>query len=270
MASWTGATSVLHGRPCRRGPGAGSGHGTRGTDRAAAPLAARALRSAAQPAAFPEACLADQPRAHRGRSRVPAHPGVPARGHALHREADHRPGPAARRVRPRRRHPARMAGQRSRRSPPRPPRPGAGPGRPLRRPGPRGLPSRRAAFGAVLQHHQHPPHGARGHPGPGGLRGQRAAGPPGPRAPPDHGPHHADEPDLRPGPGRGDHRQLRHRPRRVRAVADRPARARPRARVPGRGALPPRAIRSTTRGRRSAASSTTCARRGPASRPRRK
>ena len=82
----------------------------------------------------------------------------------------------------------------------------------------------------------------------------------------------ADDPALRPGAGHGDHRQLRRRAGGLRAVADRccwhpgagPG-------LPRRGALQRRrATRSTTRGRRSGASSTTCARPAPASRPRRK
>ena len=62
-------------------------------------LAARAVRRAQQPAAVPEARLEDEPGLTAGRPRVPPGPGVPARGHPLRRQADHRRGRAARRAR---------------------------------------------------------------------------------------------------------------------------------------------------------------------------
>ena len=195
------ATRIHHGRPGRR----------RGGPRAAAtgPLPARALRRAAQPAAVPEADLEDEPRPDPGEPVLAPRAGAPARGHALRRQADHRrggpPGAGgggagslgdwlasgrlghlglllAARVRPR----------------------GA-----LRRARTDRLAGRVAARRAVHERHQRAPHGARGVARPRGLRGQRAAGPAGPRPPPDHGPHHAAEPALRPGPGRADRRQLR-------------------------------------------------------------
>ena len=118
-----------------------------------------------------------------------------------------------------------------------PPRPRVRARRPLRRAGPRRLARRLAALRALHERDQHPADGARGDARPRGLRGQRAAGPARARAPPDHGAHDAHDPAPRPGAGRRHHRELRRRPRRLRAVAHRAAPARARPRVPRRGAL---------------------------------
>ena len=129
-----------------------------------------------------------------------------------------------------------------------------------------------AARRAVHERHQRAPHGARGDARPRGLRGQRAPGPARPRAPPGHGPHGALEPALRPGAGRADDRRASPSGlRRLRAVAHRaPDRWPSCPRSSARRTSTRRATRSTTRARPSGASSTTCARPAPASRPRRK
>ena len=159
--------------------------------------------------------------------------------------------------------------------PARPPRLAAGrrvrAGRALRRARPRRLAARLAALRAVHQRHQRAPDGARGHARPRGLRGQRAAGPARPRAPPDHGPHDADEPALRPGAGRGHHRQLRRRAGGLRALADRAAARGARAGLPRRGALQRAELLAQLRADAGAARARLRAPdRAPASRPRRK
>ena len=227
-------------------------------------VTAGALRRAPQPAAVPEADLADQPWAHAGRPACRGSSAPAAGGHAVRRQADHRRGrpPGAGAGRPRQ--PAVTgwpaggltiwlvaAGHRVRA------------GGAVRRAGAGRLADRLAPLGAVHQRHQRAPDGARRDARPRGLRGQRAAGPARSRAPADHGPHDPDEPALRPGPGHGDHRQLRGRA----ASSTRPGSSRswwwPWCRHSwARRISTRRATRSTTRGRRSGASSTTSGRPG--------
>ena len=168
---------------------------------------------------------------------LPPGPRVPAGGDALRRQAHHRRGRPPGRRRPSAADARRLARERARRPPADAARARARARRAVGPDGPRGLADRRPAVRALLERDQHPPDGARGDARPRGLRGQRAAGPPRPRAPADDGPLGAHEPALRPGAGRGDDRELRGRPGRLRAVADRAARAGARARVPGRGPL---------------------------------
>ena len=146
-----------------------------------------------------------------------------------------------------------------------------GAGGALRRARPHRVAARFAAVRAVQQRHQPAADGARGDARPRGLRGQRAAGPARARAPAGGGPHDADGAAVRPGAGRRDDRR-----------ASPPAssstrrgssccwRSRSCRRSSARRTSTRRAIRSTTRARRSGASSTTCARPARASRPRRK
>ena len=213
-------------------------------ERVAAHTERRSLRErfggAAQPAAVPEARLADQPLADGDASGAPLRSRVAAGGDALYRQADHRRGRRCSRKTCRTRPTmlaewfangwlnriAVAAGARIRAG-------GAvGRARPRRcRCSTRCSPSA-SATATSLRLMEHAAD-ARSR----GFRGQRAAGQPRARAPPGGGPDDADRPALRPGAGHRDDRQLRRGPVRLRAVADRAAGDRARAGVHRRSAL---------------------------------
>ena len=110
-------------------------------------------------------------------------------------------------------------------------------GDPVRPARPHGQLCRQPAVGTVHQRHQRAPDGARGDARPRGFRGPGTAGQARPRAPPDDGPHEPDEPVVRAGAGRDHRGQLRRRPARLRAVADRVAGDRADPGLHRRGAL---------------------------------
>lgn len=192
-------------------------------------VAARAVRRAPQPASVPPTRLANQPGVHAGDAAATPGARAPAGGNALRRQVDHRRGDRARRDAGRAIDAERLVRERSARPAALAAGGGVRAGGTLGRARAAGLPPRLAALGAVLDHHQRAPDGARGDARPRGLRGQRAAGPARPCPAPGVGAHDVDDPAFRPGAGRGHHHQLRGGPRGVRAVADR---------APGGGARP--------------------------------